>query len=104
MHLISDCDGWLRSGFAAALNQEAVIFPALWEYYILHFACYFVTSSTALTSSDFNVKVLNVCSHSVNNSGSMKITKVQTLSELRMCGTANGWAGLLHWRLLAVSR
>ena len=31
-------------------------------------------------------------------------TKVQTLGELRMCGTANGWAGLLHWRLLAVSR
>ena len=25
----------------------------------------------------------------------MKSTKVQTLSELRMRGTANGWAGLL---------
>ena len=33
-----------------------------------------------------------------------KSTKVQTLGELRMRGTANGWAELGYWRLLAVSR
>ena len=34
----------------------------------------------------------------------MKSTKVQTLGELRVCGTANGWAGPISMHLPAVSR
>ena len=62
MHLISDCDDWLRSVFAVALNLEAVIVPALWEYHIFLFClflrCLFYRFNFIMSKCEMSVHTL----------------------------------------------